>query len=61
MSENTEQATKQCKPHPDHNHKHGDSCGHKPVKHGDHTDYEHDGHFHRVHGDHVDECSGPQK
>ena len=42
----------------DHNHQHGDSCGHVAVKHGDHVDYEHDGHLHRIHGNHVDECDG---
>lgn len=39
----------------EHDHKHDAKCGHKAVKHGDHTDYEHDGHFHASHGDHVDD------
>jgi hypothetical protein len=38
-----------------HEHKHGPKCGHKAVKHGDHTDYEHDGHYHAMHTDHVDD------
>ena len=50
-----------CHPHEGHVHRHGENCGHKAVKHGDHVDYLHDGHFHRVHGDHVDECEGPKK
>ena len=41
--------------HADHDHKHGPSCGHTAVKHGDHTDYLHDGHLHHPHGDHYDE------
>ena len=44
--------------HSHHEHQHGDSCGHKAVKHGDHIDYIHDGHLHRIHGKHVDECEG---
>jgi hypothetical protein len=32
--------------HPDHDHEHGDACGHTAVVHGDHTDYLHDGHLH---------------
>lgn len=46
-----------CKTHDSHEHKHGDSCGHKAIQHGDHTDYLHDQHLHHQHGDHVDECS----
>lgn len=38
-----------------HAHEHGPSCGHTAVRHGDHTDYLHDGHLHHPHGDHVDE------
>jgi hypothetical protein len=57
---NHKENSKSCKQHSDHAHKHGENCGHKAVKHGDHTDYEHDGHLHRVHGDHVDECQGPK-
>lgn len=46
-----------CNTHSSHDHKHQDGCGHQAVKHGDHTDYLHDGHLHHVHGDHVDEHS----
>ncbi len=41
--------------HPAHSHVHGPGCGHTPVRHGDHTDYLHDGHLHSPHGDHIDE------
>jgi hypothetical protein len=44
-----------CKTHEGHSHQHGPGCGHPAVRHGDHTDYLHDGHLHHVHGDHVDE------
>ena len=43
--------------HGGHDHPHGSNCGHTAVKHGDHTDYLHDGQLHRVHDDHVDECT----
>jgi hypothetical protein len=33
--------------HAEHDHRHGDSCGHVSFQHGDHTDYAHDGHVHR--------------
>ncbi len=39
----------------DHEHVHGDECGHPAVPHGDHVDYVHDGHRHAVHGSHYDE------
>jgi len=39
----------------DHEHRHGDDCGHQAVPHGDHLDYVHDGHRHAVHGGHYDE------
>ena len=51
-------ASQGCKIHDNHDHEHGEDCGHVAVKHGDHIDYEHDGHLHRVHGKHVDECAG---
>ena len=35
-----------------HTHKAG--CGHEAVKHGDHTDYMHDGQFHTAHEKHYD-------
>lgn len=38
-----------------HEHEHGPGCGHQTVRHGDHTDYLHDGHLHSPHGDHYDE------
>jgi len=41
--------------HSEHEHKHGQGCGHTTVKHGDHQDYLHDGHLHHPHEDHVDE------
>ncbi len=39
----------------EHEHQHGESCGHLAVPHGDHVDYVHDGHRHAVHGSHYDE------
>jgi zinc transport system permease protein len=39
----------------EHDHRHGDDCGHPAVAHGDHVDYVHDGHRHAVHGSHYDE------
>jgi hypothetical protein len=44
-----------CTVHEKHEHKHGDNCGHKAIRHDDHTDYLHDNHLHHMHGDHVDE------
>ena len=38
-----------------HQHQHGDDCGHPAVPHGDHVDYIHDGHRHAPHGSHYDE------
>ncbi|HJR38038.1 MAG TPA: metal ABC transporter permease [Nocardioidaceae bacterium] len=38
-----------------HQHEHGDDCGHPAVPHGDHVDYIHDGHRHAPHGSHYDE------
>lgn len=40
---------------PHEGHVHGPGCGHRPVQHGDHTDYIHGGHRHASHGDHYDE------
>jgi hypothetical protein len=34
--------------HENHDHEHGQNCGHTAIKHGDHTDYLHDGHLHHV-------------
>ena len=39
----------------DHEHEHGESCGHPGIPHGDHVDYVHDGHRHAPHGSHYDE------
>lgn len=44
-----------CTKHGEHDHQHGEGCGHTAVKHDDHIDYLHDGHLHHVHDDHVDE------
>jgi len=41
--------------HDDHNHQHGPGCGHTGVRHGDHTDYLHDGHLHHDAGGAVEE------
>jgi zinc transport system permease protein len=45
--------------HAAHPHEHGEGCGHQPVPHGDHVDYDHDGHLHSPHrtgsGVHYDE------
>jgi zinc transport system permease protein len=45
--------------HAAHPHEHGKDCGHQPVPHGDHVDYDHDGHLHASHrtgaGTHYDE------
>ena len=45
--------------HDAHPHEHGEGCGHQPVPHGDHVDYDHDGHRHAPHqtgtGVHYDE------
>src|SRR5829696_7271382 len=45
--------------HAAHPHEHGDGCGHRPVPHEDHVDYDHDGHLHAPHltgaGVHYDE------
>jgi len=43
--------------HDEHEHEHGEGCGHVAVQHGDHVDYLHDGHLHALHRGHVDECS----
>lgn len=41
--------------HSNHEHQHGENCGHIAIKHGEHVDYLHDGHLHHPHTDHVDE------
>ncbi len=49
--------------HAAHPHEHGAGCGHPPVPHGDHVDYDHDGHLHAPHrtgaGVHYDEHGDP--
>ncbi|GAB1667687.1 hypothetical protein Mh1961_09070 [Mannheimia haemolytica] len=45
-----------CKTHANHEHEHGEGCGHTAIKHNDHIDYLHDGHLHHnKHGDHCDD------
>ncbi|HET9872519.1 MAG TPA: metal ABC transporter permease [Propionibacteriaceae bacterium] len=39
----------------DHPHQHVEGCGHPAVRHGDHTDFIHEGHRHAQHADHYDE------
>jgi len=38
----------------DTSHRHGPSCGHPAVPHGDHIDYLVDGHLHHQHDGHCD-------
>ncbi|GAA1850970.1 zinc transport system permease protein [Microlunatus capsulatus] len=38
-----------------HPHRHAEDCGHRALRHGDHTDYVHEGHRHAPHADHYDE------
>ena len=47
--------------HAAHAHAHAGGCGHRAIRHDDHTDYLHDGHLHHVHDDHVDECRLPAR
>lgn len=42
-------------PTEEHPHRHRDGCGHAAVRHGDHTDFIHQGHRHAAHADHYDE------
>lgn len=39
----------------EHDHVHGDGCGHRAVPHDDHLDYLHGGHWHAEHDGHYDE------
>ncbi|MGF1607600.1 MAG: hypothetical protein ACFB22_14820 [Rhodothalassiaceae bacterium] len=41
--------------HQDHEHDHGQACGHTAIAHDGHVDYLHDGHLHHQHQSHVDE------
>ena len=43
-----------CKGH-EKSHKHGPTCGHQVVTHGNHTDYLVDGHLHHDHKGHCDD------
>ena len=45
----------ECTIHANHDHIHGENCGHAKIKHGDHYDFLHDGHLHHPHEDHIDE------
>jgi hypothetical protein len=36
-------------------HKHGSTCGHEAIPHGEHTDYLVDVHLHHPHGNHCDD------
>lgn len=47
--------TSTCTIHPNHDHIHGEHCGHTAIQHNDHVDYLHDGHLHHPHQNHVDE------
>lgn len=56
MTEQSNAETVEHEVHTDeHDHQHGEGCGHESVQHGDHVDYVHDGHRHSVHRDHYDE------
>lgn len=44
-----------CDVHQEHQHQHGDHCGHTRILHAGHVDYLHDGHLHNMHAGHVDE------
>ena len=37
--------------HENHDHAHGSGCGHTAIRHGDHTDFLHDGHLHHAEAD----------
>ena len=41
--------------HENHDHKHGEGCGHEAVQHENHLDYVHDGSRHAPHGGDYDE------
>lgn len=43
-----------CEAH-ESSHRHGPTCGHQSVPHGDHIDYLVDGHLHFPHGAHCDD------
>ena len=37
--------------HENHEHEHGDDCGHVAIKHDGHVDHAHDGHLHHTKAD----------
>lgn len=41
--------------HSNHDHAHGEGCGHLAIRHEGHVDYLHDGHLHHPKGDGVEE------
>jgi hypothetical protein len=43
------------RPHTDHQHTHGEGCGHLAFPHDGHVDYLHDGHRHAAHDGHWDD------
>ena len=45
-----------CETHAEHDHAHGENCGHTKIQHEGHVDFVHDGHLHRAHDGHYDEC-----
>ena len=57
-AEQKSQTKRKCKIHEHRDHQHGENCGHKAIKHGDHTDYDHDGELHRLFGPYHGECRG---
>jgi hypothetical protein len=54
METRNEQSIHQARGH-ESGHRHGDGCGHTPVKHGDHSDYVVEGRVHHEHQDHCDD------
>ncbi|ROP28300.1 hypothetical protein EDD30_1045 [Couchioplanes caeruleus] len=46
--------------HAEHDHKHGEECGHVGFRHGDHTDYVHEGHIHRWTQGNWEECGATE-
>jgi len=54
----TETNPSECRPTADameEPHRHGLSCGHEVVQHGDHLDFLVDSHLHHLHGNHCDD------
>ncbi|MEE4360826.1 MAG: hypothetical protein V2I63_04810 [Pseudomonadales bacterium] len=44
-----------CTAHKNHDHVHGEGCGHTAIRHDGHLGYLHDGHLHCAHDGHYDE------